>query len=68
MNPFHDPLNPFPGGIVPGDPMEEVLSLQSYSLADAGVTGCESSVSREVNCVSGASCISDLSSPAVLQP
>ena len=35
MNPYHgDPLNPF-GVSFPGDPMEEVLALQSYGLAAA---------------------------------
>jgi hypothetical protein len=49
-----NPLDPF--GYVPGDPMEDVLSLQSYTEADgllAEQTG--------VCCPSAASCVSSAS-------
>lgn len=49
-----NPLDPF--GYVPGDPMEDVLSLQSYEQADgllAEQTG--------VCCPSAASCVSNAS-------
>ena len=36
MHPFGNPLDPFGGG-VPGDPMESVLSLQTYSAADGAI-------------------------------
>jgi hypothetical protein len=36
MNPFSNPLDPFGA---PGDPMEEVLSLQTYGEADQAAAG-----------------------------
>jgi len=38
MNPYTNLLDPFGGGGVPGDPMERVLSLQTYALSDDGGT------------------------------
>ena len=40
---------------VPGDPMEEVLALQSYSLFGGGVEDCPSSHSIVVVCPSSIS-------------
>jgi len=50
--------NPFSG--VPGDPMDEVLALQSYSVA-ATDPNCQNS---NVSCPSNQSCLSNQSSAA----
>lgn len=42
-------------GGVPGDPMEEVLALQSYSLFGGGVEDCPSQQSIVVVCPSSIS-------------
>jgi hypothetical protein len=59
MDPFNsDPLNPFGGGDVPADPMEEVLALQSYETDNTvapGDDGCPSNKSVVVICPSSAS-------------
>jgi len=53
MDPYrNDPFDPFAGG--PGDPMEQVLSLQTYSTGTVGIGECKSNVS----CNSDQSCAS----------
>jgi hypothetical protein len=56
MDPFRiDPLNPFAAG-VPGDPMEEVLSLQSYPGGEVpDMDSCPSSQSIVIMCLSNIS-------------
>ena len=62
MDPFrNDPFSPFADGGAFGDPMEEVLALQSYSVSAAGVRECGSWESQII-CASGTSCASQQSS------